>query len=68
MIGIEQSEDLAPGGVLLEGERTKLIKACLTSSQRKRKAFERWLIYTEQHEQLIYERLRTTLNDEAYRD
>jgi hypothetical protein len=67
MIGIEQSEDLAPGGILIETERVKLIKACLTSTERKRRAYARWLIYTEDHAPLIYERLRSTLNDEAYR-
>jgi hypothetical protein len=68
MIGIEQSEDLAPGGILIPAEREKLIKACLASSERKRRAWARWLIYTEAHAPLIYERLRATLNDEAYRD
>lgn len=68
MIGIEPTASLAPGGALIDGERNRLIAACMKPSDRKHKAAARWMIYTENHAPLIYDRLVNTLNDEAYRD
>lgn len=69
MIGIDHTDELAPGGVLIASERDALIKRCLADpDERKRRARDRWLVYTEQHGPLIVARLNKTLSDPSYRD